>query len=572
MRWAILRWALTLSCGVCLAGDGPVSRPYLVVIDTYRHAVGQQRIHHDLVQPWMPQEHQREFSLAQFPPGDHDDFNPKGFQAVFGTAYCVNARGAGVQIRFRGAADYDSFRKYVANVVNGRDPAFVEDTGDRVRTAARSIPLDESNATVAGGKITGTITYGGGFIAYGDGVIAVGPRSTVFQAPFPHLKGYADRAKGKAWAFFFDPGAIEGSQRDSNLGRFSQSVDTQAQQRDAENARVYDARRATSDAYIELVRSLWQDIETCSGSVEVETETEPLVAEFELTAKKNTPLEKHLGQLAKRSSVSLPDSEGDVVALDVAVGIPDQFKDALMAVLQEKFADDSPLRQAIATQILDGAICGGLRLANNGDGDLQLASAFQTAIESVPSDEFKRVFAAAETTGEWATIRHTIPCGNSMLPVNLSVNIQDHCARFGIVRADLAHFEHELKLEPRRSSQFTLLAARGNLAACAVDGEQNLDFGVFAKLEELVDGLVRRRQEIQTDKSSVPDFLSKRFGLHTKKPAEFVSLQDKLAEDGDWSFDLKVKTDGVRLIVNARVGANLMRFARCRQQLLLSNL
>ncbi|MFY9252329.1 MAG: hypothetical protein WAO83_02660 [Fuerstiella sp.] len=570
MKTAFFVFVMAASVG--LADEGPVSRPYLVIVDTYRHSVDQQRIHHDLVQQWIPEKHRTEFSLKQFIVNDLDEFNPVGFLPVNGKANCVDERGYLVQFPFRAAADHDAFRKYIDAVIKraGAD-AVAEDDGNRVRLGARSAPLPVFKGASPGVKITGKANYSGAYIAYDDGVIVSGPSEAVLRAPFSDLKSFVNRAQGKSWALYFDPSAIPGNQRESNLGKFSQGVDTRTQQRDDEVVQVYDARRAMSDAYTELIRSLWQDIETCSGSVSAETETEPLVAEFELTAKKNTPLEKHLQQLAKRPSISLPDSPDDVIALDLAVRIPDQFKDALMAVLQEKFADDSPLRQAIAAQIQDGAICGGLRLTDNGDGDLQLASAFQTAIETVPSDEWKRVFAAVETAGEWATVRHTIPCGKSMLPVNLSINIQDHCARLDIVRAELPHSEPEVKLQPQSSSQLTLLAVKGDLAACCVGSEQNSDFGVFAKLEELVDELLRRSQGTQGYKNSVDVMLSRQFGFQ-KKPAEFVSLQDKLAEDGDWSFELKVETDGARLIANARVGANLMRLARCRQQLLLSNL
>lgn len=550
----------------------PLAEPYAMLIRNRDFNVELHLQRQQMLNPFLPPELQSNLEARQMIEKlqtntwlDYQDENP-----VYGDAYCVNDAGRDVILKFRTAAEE---LQYLYMIEHTKKDTPVErgihDHGFYTRfdevwwpggfgDMTKVQPKRDGDGNLVrdrnGGLVMETIrkrirmgSYGRpeAYVGYRNGVI-VYRSDYVPRAPYADIARLAKKGQGVDWGVLVNPSALPLASRKENLKRFALSMGTRKQRRDDESAAAHLPRASRLAAYEQLVKMFWLDVESVWWTVTEPTLNKPYRTRFELKARPDSDLSRHLKSLPS-SKLPAIDVEDSLLQCTTAFRVPEQFRSTFVPWIQHSKIAGSRTGAAIEDFLTTGDCRSQATLRIDQNQEPVVEAIVATVTESLTRNEIAAAFFEKDMTTQAQNIRF----GSWSMPVMFNAEIVDRNLCFAIGRdVQLPQCPEPVSgVGPKRKPSGTLFAVQLDLGQLAGLDSEHSAMRFAKRLEQLV---AEFRPAVDP---------------RIFRPEGFQSLTEKITSDGDWSAKCEARIVGNRLVIDAQVGTDLM--ALCRSRMLM---
>lgn len=485
------------------------------------------------------------------------------------------------------------FQKLMADVPKA-PPA--GDGGDEAKGERKSISIVVTSSITAGSDAKGgappalpksSSTY----YRYSDGVMYSSRSKAVFTIDLPgqdSLKLNDDDAGHDIYAEF-DLTQIPAAMKQTFWSALENQASVFLQRFDDEAAGEYSLRRIIAEGRLELLKRVLFDVDRAQFRLNLSKESgQPILSQLKVTARENSTLASVLGVISRQGTqlASLQDESSPLVLSSTMV-IPEfvrPFGSAFLSSLSmrlkeaasespgsEVLIDDliKPLQDSIAEGVLDATVClrGNVKDGLIPCGAIRLASAeqFMSVLESVVAVTGLRehITVTPGKAGDYKTLalrtnKTAIPLTKTEIPVQLHLAATGSWLWFTVGDDRGAQMLNELvsgsEANLNRSGQAVPLLVRFQLNEWL--GESNDELSKvpaqwIETMERWLKATTSPKMAININGQNVEQ----------KDDDAFTSYAAKAFKPEDSELEFKVRSAEQELIVDAKVGAGLARFA-----------
>jgi hypothetical protein len=376
---------------------------------------------------------------------------------------------------------------------------------------------------------------------------------------------------------------------------FWTALETQAsvwlQRFDNEALGDYSLRRAMSEGRLELVKTALFDVDRVQFSLNLASEqTEPITSRLRIRARRNSPLAEMLGTIGNnRSQLAILQDQQSPLVVSGTLNLPQLMRPFAAAFVNsislkikeaasetpgaEILIDDlmTPLQSSADIGLLDSAFClrgnvesglipcGGIRMEN--------AEQFLSALEPLlqitfPADKLR---VTREQVGDDRILNISadsavVPIAGSAVPVQLHLTARGSWLWFTIGDERATQVLHELTMTsedaPEPSGQATPFLIRFQLSkwmGMTDDALSRIPQQVVVELEKWLGRVTAPKMAVRINGSDVKQ--------NSETEESFTSYAAKLFKPDNSDFELKVRTADEEMVVDARLGTSLVKFA-----------
>ena len=561
------QFILALAIGVLYVNVGQridaqvLSRPYMITFDTGNRSPEAIAYQSRILAEFMPPGKVRVYTPEEIRAVQiYGPRNPAGFESITGTAISTNAEGKPVKYHFRLLADESIFREYIEREISRRGAGVkVEGTDFNVQLSGLVLP------PAAPGKPT--ISWDDVCFGYGNDVLVTGRTPTVFSVPFPALADQSEVGRGKDWCLWLNPGNVSASHRASFFRQLELHLGVSLQRRDNEPVEQHAVRRLFGQNYLDVFHSLLFDVEECLVWRQDPRDDRGFQAHLNVRLRPDSEFAKLVRELRPRRPVADYHPENALIAGRADFSIPEMFRPALLALIANSSFRDTQIAEAADETIRSGQCDVTACMKADEKAQLMISGIARVELPTIDPTVIAAAFNGTVNPDGLALIPLSVDVwGETVDEYQIACALDDSMLRFA-----LAPQGAEFDLNDETADNATSALANAPLIALHLDLGHGSDEKLNAKKTKLLSEVEKAYQRWMF--FQMPDKF-RHIYRYTSPMKDFTSIADRVMIEGDWKFDVVVKSsgDGETFTADCRMGRELYGLLAARHTLTIAAL
>jgi hypothetical protein len=465
--------------------------------------------------------------------------------------------------------------------------------GEKKTTRSMSIVVTSSISTTEDGSAPAAIpTSMSTYFRYVDGIMYSSRSKAVFTIELPTREGLklSDEDAGHDVYADFDLTQIPANMKQAFWTALEGQASVFLQRFDNEAEGEYSLRRILAEGRLELLQRALFDIDRARLSLKFAADGEPIVSQLRISARENSALASVLGVISQSGSqhAVLQDEDSPLV-LSSAMVIPDfvrpfaaAFVNSVNLRLKDAAAENPgtatliddltrPLQDTITEGILDTSIClrGNVKdglipcAAIRLNGAEEFVSVLKSVLQATAARESLTV--TTGTSGDYTTLairtkQTQIPLAKANIPIQLHL-----CGTGSWLWVTMGDDRASKMLDELVAKQGESSGSAGQASPLLVRFKLNQWMGESGDELSKVPAQWLESAERWLMKTTSPKMSISVNGQNSEKEEasedEFTAYAAKALKPEDSEFELRVRTAEQELVVDAKAGEGLARFA-----------